>query len=233
MILFTTLRWQQRLVNLQKAFAIFSRSVSQKSYNELEKSGLTHQFKLCFELSWKTLKDYLANEGILADTPRDVIKEAFAVNLLRDARTWIDALEKRNLLSHVYDNETSLLAINLIKETYFPAINHLINFLNTKAFASNYGLDLGTCLTLLEPLIKYPQIEEIILFGSRAMGNFKETSDSDLCIKGSLSENDFAKINTILREGKLPYKVDLLLYSDIKNPELLKHIEDFGKRIYP
>ncbi len=51
MSLFTTVRWQQRLVNLRRASALLTQSVSQNTYNELEKSGLIQQFEFCFELS--------------------------------------------------------------------------------------------------------------------------------------------------------------------------------------
>lgn len=233
MSLFTAIRWQQRFVNLRRAFSLLNQSVSQKTYNELEKSGLVQQFEFCFELSWKTLKNYLENEGIIADTPREIIKQAFAVNILSDVTIWMDALEKRDLLSHVYDEETALLAITLIKEKYFLVIEHLVNFLSTKTLSSSYGLDLASLLYLLEQFLKYPQIEEIILFGSRAMGDFTDASDIDLCIKGSLNETELAEIKTELTEGKIPYKVDVLLYGALKDPSLLKHVQSFGKKLYP
>lgn len=233
MSLFTMVRWQQRLVNLRRAFSLLTQSVSQTEYNELEKAGLIQQFEFCFELSWKTLKDYLGNEGVFADTPRDVIKQAFAVNLLADVNIWIDALEKRNLLSHAYEKETALLVIALIKEKYFIAVKHLVDFLNTKALSLEYGLDLSVLLQLLAELIKYPGIQEILLFGSRAMGNFKNNSDIDLCIKGSLTEGQLAEIKTVLEEGKIPYKVDVILYDAVKDPAILEHIQSFGKKIYP
>ncbi|MEI8301548.1 MAG: HI0074 family nucleotidyltransferase substrate-binding subunit [Chlamydiota bacterium] len=233
MSLFTTIRWQQRLINLRKAFSLLTQAVSQNEYNELEKAGLIQQFEFCFELSWKTLKDYLGNEGVSVDTPRDVIKQAFSMNLLSDVNIWIDALEKRNLLSHAYEKETALLVISLIKEKYFLAVKHLVTFFDTKTFSSSYGLDLSVLLQLLQQLTKYIGIEEIILFGSRAMGNFKSTSDIDLCLKGTLTEDHLGEIKTLLEEGKVPYKVDVILYDSIKDPAILEHIKCFGKKIYP
>lgn len=65
------------------------------------------------------------------------------------------------------------------------------------------------------------------------MGNFKSTSDINLCIKGPLTENNLAEIKTLLEEGKVPYKVDVILCNKIKDPAILEQIQCFGKKIYP
>lgn len=233
MSLFTAIRWQQRFVNLQRAFCLLEQSVAQGTYTELEKSGLIQQFEFCFELSWKTLKDYLANEGVIADTPRDVLKQAFSFQLFSNGSVWMDALEKRNLLSHVYDEETAFLAISLIREKYFPCIQELVAFFKTKTLSASYGLELSALLNLLEKFLRYQKIDAIILFGSRAMGNFKPTSDVDLCVKGPLSENEFSSLKTSLSEISLPYTIDLLYYETIKEKALIEHIDRFGKKLYP
>ena len=120
-----------------------------------------------------------------------------------------------------------------IKRACITAVKHLVEFFNTKTFSSSYGLDLSVLLQLLQQLTKYVGIEEVILFGSRAMGNFKSTSDIDLCLKGTLTENDLGEIKTLFEEGKVPYKVDVILYDSIKDPAILEHIKCFGKKIYP
>lgn len=55
------IRWKQRLENLTRAKkgldGIVSQSVSEMSYVEL--AGWIHIFDLVFELSWKTLRDYM------------------------------------------------------------------------------------------------------------------------------------------------------------------------------
>jgi len=233
MSLFTLVRWQQRFSNLQKAYTVLQRSTAQDTYTELEQAGLVQQFMFCFELSWKTLKDYLANEGIEAETPREIFKQAFSLQMLPDATTWLDALEKRNLLSHTYEEKMALVAVSLIKQNYYPAIQNLVSFLQKKIVSPQYGLDLASWLVILQEFIKYPQIQEILIFGSRAMGNFKSSSDIDLCIKGNLSQDQMFSLQTAFSQGNLPYQVDLLLYHEIQEPALREHIDHFGRSIYP
>jgi len=71
-------------------------------------------------------------------------------------------------------------------------------------------------------------VEEAIIYGSRAKGNYKEGSDIDIVIKGDLSFNDLTKISVNLEELNLPWKIDISLYNQIKNFELLEHIERVG-----
>lgn len=73
---------------------------------------------------------------------------------------------------------------------------------------------------------QYPQIEQVILFGSRAKGSYKPGSDIDLTIiDQNLSFSDLLHIQTQLDDLLLPYKFDLSLKRNISNPDLLEHIE--------
>ena len=66
--------------------------------------AMIQRFEFCVELSWKLLKDYLRYEKIGEfASPRTVIKESFACELIEDGELWLDMLEDRNLTSHTYD----------------------------------------------------------------------------------------------------------------------------------
>ena len=84
----------------------------------------------------------------------------------------------------------------------------------------------------IEAIIKQQKnVESVWLFGSRAMGTYKDSSDIDLVVKGSeLTLSDLEKILTKLELTTIPYKVDILIKHKINNPELLEHIEKFGIR---
>jgi predicted nucleotidyltransferase len=79
---------------------------------------------------------------------------------------------------------------------------------------------------------KYPEIEEIIIFGSRAMGNYKKGSDVDLAVKGkNLSGAVIREIEFELNEEtQIPYFFDVLQYEALTNEKLRKHIDEFGCR---
>lgn len=117
-----SIRWKQRFQNYQQAFTNLEDATNLDHYSKLEQAGLIQTFEFCFELAWKTLKDFLESEGIIASSPREVIKESFKANYILDGHTWIDALEKRNLLTHTYSEEMSTQAEQLIKSKYFPVL---------------------------------------------------------------------------------------------------------------
>ncbi len=60
------------------------------------------RFKFTYELSWKTLKRFLQVEGIVAKSPRQTVKEAYQIGWLDGEEEWLQMLEDRNLMSHVY-----------------------------------------------------------------------------------------------------------------------------------
>ena len=80
---------------------------------------------------------------------------------------------------------------------------------------------------------KFAEIEEAILYGSRAKGNYKSGSDIDIALKGERLHLQL--LNTVDRELDellLPYIFDLSIYDHIRNSDLLAHIERVGKVFY-
>ena len=120
-------RWRQRLENFRKALAQLEAACVLDEYSDLERAGLVQTFEFSFELGWKTLKDLLFYEGYDEKTPRDVLRRAFETGALseEDAETGLDALDKRNLLSHTYDEDTAEEAVRLIKDQYAPMLCRL------------------------------------------------------------------------------------------------------------
>jgi len=120
-------RWHQRLENFRKALAQLEAACDLDEYSDLERAGLVQTFEFSFELGWKTLKDLLFYDGYDEKTPRDVFRRAYEVGYMNeeDAETGFDALDKRNLLSHTYDEETAEEAVGLIKEKYTPILLRL------------------------------------------------------------------------------------------------------------
>ena len=61
------------------------------------------------ELSWKSLKEYLEDQGFVlaASSPRAVLKDAYAAGVIQDAERWNRILTARNITSHVYDEKTA------------------------------------------------------------------------------------------------------------------------------
>ena len=80
---------------------------------------------------------------------------------------------------------------------------------------------------------QFEEIEEVLLFGSRAMNTFKTTSDIDLAIKGSkLTLKTITSLNAHLEELPVPYMFDVVDYNKVDNHKFIKHIDRYGIRIY-
>ena len=91
------------------------------------------RFEVAFELAWKTLRDYLEHLGHnVSPSPRPVIKEAFAAKVLIDGQVFIDMLEARNTMAHIYDEETFGKIFVDIKEQFEPALQSLCEFLRSE-----------------------------------------------------------------------------------------------------
>ncbi|MBS3937170.1 MAG: nucleotidyltransferase substrate binding protein [Peptococcaceae bacterium] len=126
-------RWRQRFENLDRAFLRLASAISDfKNLSVLEKEGMVQRFEYTFELTWKTLKDYLEAKEVDATFPRDVIKKAFQYGVIQDGEVWMDMLEKRNLLAHTYNEERFNFAVNKIKDEYYAAIAQVHGFLEAK-----------------------------------------------------------------------------------------------------
>lgn len=125
-------RWGLRFASYEKAYKRLADAVARKEYNELEMAGLIQTFMFTFELGWKVLKDLLEQEGYEIESPRNAIKQAFQAGYISDADLWLDALQKRNMMAHTYDEEDSKQAVSLIKEKYFSVLENLYAFLQDK-----------------------------------------------------------------------------------------------------
>ena len=97
-----------------------------------------------------------------------------------------------------------------------------------------YGLFDSQLKTIEETLSSRSEIEEAVLFGSRAIDTFKEASDVDIALKGKKVTSKLAlKLQSHFEEETdLPYFFDFISYSHIDSKNLIKHIDKEGIIIY-
>ena len=96
------------------------------------------------------------------------------------------------------------------------------------------GLSPDVMKRIIAVFLQYPQIVAVVLYGSRAKGNYHPGSDIDLSLKGD--QLDLKILNQIankLDDLLLPYLFDLSIFQQIENRDLLEHIERVGQVIYP
>ena len=98
---------------------------------------------------------------------------------------------------------------------------------------TKYGLKQSTVQDIQKVFSTFSEVEEVVLYGSRAKGNFKNGSDIDLTIKGeNLNLKLINKISFCLDDLYLPYTFDLSIFNHISSPELIDHIQRVGKVFY-
>lgn len=129
------IRWQQRFNNLKLAhnnliemLDLLKKEPSNKAY----KLAVIQSYEMDIELAWKTLKDYLNYLGYKLQSPREVVKQAFAIEIIEDGEIWLKMLEDRNLTSHIYDEAKAQEIIDSVSENYFSKLDVLYNFLKGK-----------------------------------------------------------------------------------------------------
>ena len=133
----TEIRWQQRLASFERALSLLREAMlnGPAALNQLEKEGVIQRFEYCFELGWKTSKDYMEANGFVFAVvmPRQVLKEAYAAKIIADGEAWIAMLDHRNLLSHTYSPVVFEQAVAAIHERYLPALEQLKGFMQLEA----------------------------------------------------------------------------------------------------
>jgi predicted nucleotidyltransferase len=85
-----------------------------------------------------------------------------------------------------------------------------------------YGLLERDLSYIKKGIEKFSEIEEVTLFGSRAMGNFKKASDVDLAIKGTkVTRTTVIRLSGILNEEyPIPFFFDIIDYEKTSNIKL-------------
>jgi nucleotidyltransferase substrate binding protein (TIGR01987 family) len=128
-------RWKQRFQNFDKAFQVFQRRIDEyekDTDSEAFQMALIQSFEMLLELSWKTLKDFLENEGMTVSTPKAAIRQAFQAEIIGNGEEWMEALKQRNLTSHTYDDETARVVLDFIDRRFTPIVRDLYHWLKTE-----------------------------------------------------------------------------------------------------
>jgi predicted nucleotidyltransferase len=97
-----------------------------------------------------------------------------------------------------------------------------------------FGLKEDTTKKICAVFARFPQIEKALLYGSRAKGSYKNGSDIDLTLQGGseLTFDVLLKIMNELDELLLPYTIDLSIFNDISDPEVIEHIQRVAVTFY-
>ena len=114
--------FSKALQSLKKIHAFYTENSNQT----VSQMALMKSFELAFELSWKTLQSFFKSQGYVeVKSPKGIIKEAFNKDLIYNGQLWIDMLDARNRLSHIYDESMFKEIIKKVSKEYIQEIEKL------------------------------------------------------------------------------------------------------------
>jgi len=92
---------------------------------EINRDAAIKRFEFTYELAWKSLRDFLRNEGVICLSPKNCFREAFKYGIIEDNPLWFRMIEDRNLTVHTYDEEIAKRIYKNIKD-YIPLFEEIL-----------------------------------------------------------------------------------------------------------
>ncbi len=96
-----------------------------------------------------------------------------------------------------------------------------------------FGLKPETINKINSVFEKYTEVEEVIIYGSRAKGNYRNGSDIDIILKGeNLTDRIRSNISWDIDDLNTPYLFDISIFHKLNAPDLQEHIKRIGQVFY-
>ena len=121
---------ENKLENFANALKRLNEAVvesKQANASDVVRDGMIQRFEFTYELAWKTTKEYLEQLGIAdLNSPKSVMKEAYARKIITDEETWLLIMKDRNLTPHVYREEVTIEIAERIMSRYVAEFEALL-----------------------------------------------------------------------------------------------------------
>ena len=122
-------------------------------YDTVILTGLVGLYEICFEQSWKMMKEILASHGYEASatgSPKTILKTAFKAGMIDDENLWLEALEARNNVSHAYNRDIANYIVKQAKDKFYNMFKKLkdeSDIVSSKLFKS-FGVSLSDVFSI-------------------------------------------------------------------------------------
>ena len=94
------------------------------------RDGAIQRFEFCAELAWKTMREYLLDQGYTEiNSPKAVIRQAYAHGMIADADGWVKLQTDRNLTSHVYDEAAAEAIFGRVEAIYLKLFDDALAYM--------------------------------------------------------------------------------------------------------
>jgi nucleotidyltransferase substrate binding protein (TIGR01987 family) len=110
--------FEDKLATFDQALKTFKESLLDAP-SQLERDGAIQRFEYCYDLAWKTLKQYLQRRGIVdLNSPKSVFTAAYTEKIIDDESIWSIIITKRNLSVHTYNQKLADSLFSELPEYY-------------------------------------------------------------------------------------------------------------------
>jgi len=125
-----TPRWLQRFQNFDGALLLLREGVELldvPDQHPIVREGVIQRFEYTFELAWKTLKDFLLFRKVALPRsgPGDVLRTAFATGYITEGAIWMEVLDARNEMSHVYRRQAFDRVLDALRDRFMARFEEL------------------------------------------------------------------------------------------------------------
>lgn len=115
-------KFEQAIIHLDEVLTVYD----QYQLSELKDAAI-RRFSICFNLALNAIQAYLLDEGYLdLNSPKAVMRRAYAAGLLADDLPWIELLKARNLAAHVYAEATANDIFTQVRADFVPLFHDLL-----------------------------------------------------------------------------------------------------------
>ncbi|WP_251387953.1 HI0074 family nucleotidyltransferase substrate-binding subunit [Mediterraneibacter agrestimuris] len=94
----------------------------EEPYDNVVLTGLVGLYEICFEQSWKMVKEVLRRHGYeesATGSPKMILKTAYKAGMLKDEALWMEALQARNNVAHAYNREVAQDIVQQTKDNFY------------------------------------------------------------------------------------------------------------------
>ncbi|MDA2935674.1 nucleotidyltransferase substrate binding protein [Patescibacteria group bacterium AH-259-L05] len=81
------------------------KQATKASPTRMNKDATVQRFEFTFELGWKTIQEYIRDQGLNCQSPKNCLRQAGKLELIENVETWFEFLDNRNRIAHTYNEK--------------------------------------------------------------------------------------------------------------------------------
>lgn len=115
------MNYEKAVLRLQEVLVEYKKNKKIPLTNDIYRDSVIQRFEICYELSWKALKEYMTEEGYQVETfPKSILKAAYQNSIIHEEDIWLSMIKDRNVASHEYNEAYIVEVVERVENQYYP-----------------------------------------------------------------------------------------------------------------